>query len=55
MDVEDEVMTIKSTRQEKMIGGLRIITQEIIYNNFKPKDSMVIIKIEKYKAENNTT
>lgn len=55
VDVEDEVITIESTRQENIIGGLRITTQEIIYNNLKPKDSMVIIKIEEYKTENNLT
>lgn len=46
IEVNGESEEIKATKQEKTINGLKITTQEIVYNFLSPKDSMVIVKAE---------
>lgn len=47
IEVEGIVQEIETTRKEELISGLKVTTQEIIYNYAKPKNSMVIVKAEK--------
>jgi len=47
IEVGGVIQEIPTTRKEEVIGGLKITTQEIIYNYAKPKKSMVIVKVEK--------
>lgn len=46
IEIDGIAEEIKTTKQETMINGLKITTQEIIYSYISPKDSMVIIKAE---------
>ena len=47
IEVDGEIQEIPTTKQETTINGLKVTTQEIIYNYAKPSKSMVIVKVEK--------
>lgn len=53
VEVSGVLWEIPSTKQEEIIDGLKVTTQEIIYNYLRPQSSMVIAKIEKYEPEEN--
>ncbi|MBU4502962.1 MAG: hypothetical protein KKA79_10290 [Nanoarchaeota archaeon] len=53
IEVEGITREMETTRKEEIIDGLKVTTQEIIYNNAKPKNSVVIVKIEKYTPGEN--